>query len=252
MKTLFLDMEWGQIYGSYRRDFIPIEIGVVIYDPEHDEPLFEGKKFRHDVDIVIRKNIIDNVGKTIGLSEKVANIERGEYQKIFHSNYRLKSSDKVLVKRRAYKSLSELRQYMNALLKKHHIEQIVFFGGNEDIKLLQKANVDISKIKAVDIQHIICKEIGYLFSLDKISLIINFYSSNKYFGSKNFRYKPPGYYKYKYLIKPHRAIGDACRIFLVYREFHGVNCEFVQQCNAYLNANKPNRAISEVISKKIS
>ena len=242
MKTLFIDMEWGQIYGSYRRHFILTEIGTVIYDPEQEEPLFEAKKFRHDVDIVIRKNIVDNVGKTIGFSEKVANIERGEYQKKFNPNYRLNSSDKILVRRRAYKCLSELRQYIHDLLKKHYIEQMVFFGGNEDLNLLHKANIDISKVKVIDIQRIICKEIRYLFSLDKISLIIEFYSSNKYFGSKHFRYKPPGHYKY--LIKPHRAIGDACRIFLVYREFYGVKCDFVQQCNAHLNANKLNRGIS--------
>lgn len=119
MKTLFLDMEWGQVYGSYRRDFIPIEVGAVISTSEDDVPVLESKKFRHDIDLVIRRNIINQVGKTIGFSEWVSNIGRGEHQKPFDPSYRLKKTGKIAARNLSLKVLSELRQYFHSLFKKY-------------------------------------------------------------------------------------------------------------------------------------
>lgn len=238
---MFLDMEWGQVYGSYRRDFIPIEVGAVISGSEDGLPVLESKKFRHDIDIVMRKNTINQVGKTIGFSEWVANIERGEYQKSFDPSYRLKKTDKIAARKLSFKALIELRQYLHSLFKKHQVSRIVLFGGREDLNLLRKANINISNITIIDIQRIIQSEIHYLFSLDKISLIIGFYSSTKFFGSENLRYPLPE--RYRYLIKPHKAIGDACRIFVIYEEFFKVKLEFVQQCRNYLHVNQSHHAI---------
>lgn len=240
MKTLFLDMEWGQIYGSYRRDFIPIEVGAVISGSEDGMPVLESKKFCHDIDLVIRRNTINQIGKTIGFLEWVANIGREEYQKTFDPGYRLEKTDKIAARKLSLKALSDLRQYLHSLFKKYQVSQIVLFGGREDLNLLRKANIDISNITIIDIQHTLQKEVSYLFSLDKISLIICFYSSNKFFGSENLRYPLPD--RYKYLIKPHRAIGDACRIFVIYEEFFKVKLDFVQRCRDYLHTNHPQHA----------
>ncbi|MBD2257670.1 hypothetical protein [Pseudanabaena sp. FACHB-2040] len=247
MKTLFLDMEWGQVYGSYRRHFIPIEVGVVISGSEDGVPVLEGRKFRHDIDLVIRKNTINQIGKTIGFSEWVANVGRGEYQKPFDPNYRLKKTEKIEAGKLSLKALGKLRQYLHSLLKKYQVSQIVLFGGREDLNLLRKANINTFNITIVDIQRIVQNEIHYLFSLDKISLIISFYSNNKTFGSKNLRYPLPE--RYRYLIKPHKAIGDACRIFVIYEEFFKVNPEFVQRCKNYLHANQ--QATTNVSAKSL-
>ncbi len=247
MKTLFLDMEWGQVYGSYRRDFIPIEVGAVISGSEDGVPVLESKKFRHDIDLVIRRNTINQVGKTIGFSEWVANIGRGEYQKPFDPSYRLKKTDKIAARKLSLKVLGELRQYLHSLFKKYQVSQIVLFGGNEDLKLLRKANINTTNITIIDIQRTVQKEIRYLFSLDKISLIIGFYSSKKFFGSENLRYPLPE--RYKYLIKPHKAIGDSCRIFVIYEEFFKAKLEFVQRCRNYLYANQPHHAIVNASAK---
>ena len=247
MKTLFLDMEWGQVYGSYRRDFVPIEIGAVISSSGNSVPVLESKKFRHDIELVIRRNTINQIGKTIGFSEWVVNIGRGEYQKPFDPSYRLKKTEKTAAGKLSLKVLRELRQYLYSLFKKYQVSQIVLFGGHEDLNLLKKANINTSSITIVDIQRIVQKELCYLFSLDKISLIIGFYSSNKVFGSKNFRYSLPE--RYRYLIKPHRAIGDACRIFVIYEEFFKAKLEFVELCRNYLYANQPRHAIVNASTK---
>jgi len=236
MKILFLDMEWGQVYGSYRRHFIPIEVGVVIFSSEDDVPILEGKKFYYDIDLVVRRNIVNHVGKTVGFSETVANLAKGEYQKPFTHSYKLQKPGKAVAIRLSQRSLSDLHQYIDALFKRYDISQIVLFGGNEDLNLLKAADIDISNIKIIDIQRVIKKEMRYLFSLDKISLIIGFHSNNKFFGSNNFRYPLPE--RYKYLIKPHRAVGDVCRIFAVYQEFYRAKLQFVQQCRSYFKNNQ--------------
>lgn len=236
MNTIFLDLEFGPIYGSSRVDYFPTEIGAVIYDVERHKVLFESKKFSYDVYLVIRKNIINDIGKTIGFSEKVANLKRGEYQKVFDPSYRLEKYDKVIARKLRSQCLDELREYIHNLFKIHQVDQIVLFGAREDLKILKRAKVKISNIQVIDIQRIIEKDIGYLFSLDKISFILGFYAKNKYFGTKNFHYKLP--LKYKNLMKPHRALGDACRIFMVCKEFCAFKSELVQQCNMYCEINK--------------
>jgi hypothetical protein len=245
MKTLFLDMEWGQVYGSYRRDYIPIEVGAVIYSLQEGNPVLEGKKFYHDIDLVIRRNKVNGIGKTVGFSETVANIAKGEYQRRFDPNHRLQKPDKLSARNLSRKALGDLHQYIHALLTKHQITQVVLFGGVEDLNLLKRAGIKTCKINIVDVQHLIVKEIGYLFSLDKISLIIGFYSSNNFFGSSNFRFPLPECYKY--LIKPHRAIGDACRIFVVHQEFCSVKSTFKELCIGYLYANQLQKVSPESI-----
>lgn len=245
MKTLFLDLEWGQVYGSYRSHFIPTEVGSVISGSEDGVPVLECRAFRHDIDLVMRKNIINQIGKTIGFSERVANIGQGEYQKPFDPKYRLNKTEKITAIRLSRKVLDELRQYLYGLFEKYQISQIVLFGGREDLNLLRTANVNLSKIKIVDIQRIIKNKIRYLFSLDKISFIFGFYSNHKSFGSKNLQYPLPE--RYKYLIKPHKAIGDACRIFVIYEEFSKVEVEFLQQCRNYLDTNQ--KAIAKVAAE---
>jgi hypothetical protein len=241
MKTLFLDMEWGQVYGSYRRDFIPIEVGAVISSLQEDHPVLESKKFYHNVELVIRRNKVNDIGKTVGFSETVANIAKGEYQKRFDPSYRLQKSDKPLTRDLSRKALRELHRYIHALLTRHRITQVVLFGGVEDLNLLKRAGINTCKIQTVDIQQLIVKEIGYLFSLDKISLIMGFYSDNNFFGSRNLRFPLPE--RYKYLVKPHKAIGDACRIFVVHQEFCSANSTFKELCIGYLHANQVQKAI---------
>ena len=71
-RLAFIDLEYGQIYGSYRRDLIPVEIGMVLCE-DLERRQVESKKFYFDCDLVMRKNIVDWTGNTVGLSERVAN-----------------------------------------------------------------------------------------------------------------------------------------------------------------------------------
>jgi len=56
---------------EYSKDFILIE---------DDVSVLKSKKFRHDVDLIIGRNSINQIDKTIYFSESIANSGRGEYQ----------------------------------------------------------------------------------------------------------------------------------------------------------------------------
>jgi len=245
MNIAFLDLEFGQVYGSHRTYYIPIEIGAVISGSEDDVPVLLSKEFHFDIDVVLRKNITDQMGKKIGLEERVVNTERKEYQKQFDPSYRLPKTGKKALRELSNQTFIELRKYTQALFNQYDIAQIVLFGGREDRNLLSKAKLEISKFKFVDIQDVIEKEVRYLFSLDKISRIISFYKSNEFYGCQNFRY--PLLNCYEHLIEPHRALGDACRIFMVYKKFYGFKPEFVQQCRNYLNNNENDNFIVKAL-----
>jgi hypothetical protein len=223
--VLFLDMEFGAIYGSYYRDFIPIEIGGIIYNLKTDSLSFVNHKFLYDGDVVLRKNLTDDLGHTIGSSETVANIKRNEFQKKFDPSYSL--SDKRNIRKKAYPVLGKLRYYFSDLVKRYHVKQLVLFGGNEDLKLFNKAHINISNLNILDIQYTIVQVLEYQFSLDKISRVIKFYSNKNFIGSTHFRYTFP--HRYRHVIKPHRAIGDACRTFLVYKEFFRDSQAFIEK-----------------------
>jgi len=136
MNIAFLDLEFGQVYGSYRRDFIPIEIGAVISGSEDDAPVLLSKEFHCDIDLVLRKNITDPVGKTVGLEERVVNTGRKEHQKQFDPSYRLPKNGKKALRELSNQTFIELREYTQALFNQYDIAQIVLFGGREDRNLL--------------------------------------------------------------------------------------------------------------------
>jgi hypothetical protein len=236
--VFFLDMEFGAIYGSCYKDYIPLEIGGIISNPKTDSLSsvnFVHHEFPYDGDVILRKSLTDDLGHTIGFSETVANTKRNEEQKKFDPSYILNSSDKIDRKKEAYRmSFKKLRDYFYDLIKKYNIKQLVFFGGSEDLKVLKKAHINISNLDILDIQHTIEQKLQYQFSLDKVSKVIEFYSNENSIGSTHFCYALPFPLKYRHVIKPHRAIGDGCRIFLVYQEFVRYPQAFIEKSTHHL------------------
>jgi len=226
MSILFVDMEFGEIYGSFYRDFVPVEVGGVVHSPKNNSLKFVNQKFLYDGDVVLRKNLTDEFGRTIGLSETVANTKRQQYQKTFDPTYKLSSQSKKTVKQGTYYLFGQLRKYVHDIIVTHNITQLVIFGGQADLQMFKKANIDISHLSLLDIQQTITQELQQIISLEKVANIINFYTNRHSIGSRHFRYTLPS--QYRHLMKPHRAIGDACRILLTYQEYHRASGEFLE------------------------
>ena len=231
----FLDLEYGQIYGSYRRDLVPVEIGAVLWDGR-GSPRFESKKLYFDCDLVMRKNIVDRMGNTIGVSERVANSARNEHMKRFDPDFKLNDEEiRDIRKKVAYKSFHMLNGHITKVLEEHKPSKLVFFSASQDLYILKKARINFKAHELADLQEEVVSALSLkdMMSLDRASRIIGFKTNWRYIRSEHFTYSVP--MKCRNFIKPHKAVGDAARIFLLYREFHENNEEFMRRSMAMMN-----------------
>lgn len=184
--------------------------------------------------MVVRHNTTDERGKTTGSTERVVHLATKEYQKPYDPAFKLSPDAKTRAKRITGQAITKLGSYISSLLSGHAIRQLVVFGGNNDIILLQKGGVRFDQIEIIDLQHRLRRATGFRFSLDKISHIVGFTANAVSFGTNRKRYPVPE--KYRYLVKPHRAIGDACRIF--YQEFQHWRDDVISACQAYITEHE--------------
>lgn len=232
MSIAFIDLELGTLYGSFYRDSYPTEVGVLLYNQKKDIAVFRGDVFRCDAELVLRKNIVNDVGIVTGVKEQVVNLQKREYNKPYDKTYKLSKKEITQQQKSCTKNYQLLGQRLLKILKTYNVQILIFWGKENDIKALRRAKVDLSNIQILDLQKIIRHKTGYLFSLDKLSIIYQYRIENNEFCTKHFRYPIPK--QYRYILKPHKAVGDTTRIFLLYKEFYRAQQEFIQECQQFL------------------
>jgi hypothetical protein len=217
--TAYIDMEFAGIYGTHQGMQIPIEIGVVIYQPDTDALSFAGKAFNRTIDVELWKNITDDVGKRIEGQRRVFNLASRGHTKIFDKKFHLDAEGRKEARRAIIGVHQDLRELMQALNQKD-IGTLVFFACRREMETFRNSRVKTDGFLIRDLQ----EEIRSYFhltehvSLDRLSLVTNFGITKSAISSAHFSYTLPE--KYRYLIKPHKAIGDAARMFLIDLEFH--------------------------------
>jgi len=231
-----LDFEAGQVYGMRGSQInIPTEIGVVLYDPGDDRVSYRQKRFIHDIDLVVRKNIIDKDGVKRGLSVSLINQGRDCYDMEYDRRHRAKREDirkGIQVSREVHTSIGN---YMRGLEEEYDISSFWFFSDSMEKEIFRRAGYDISGYELFDFQRVVKKEcpaIKMLPSLDKLSIAHNFKVEDFEIVTSNFRYAFPG--GKRHLFKSHRALGDAARIFMLRREYLHDSEDFTRKTVAHL------------------
>jgi hypothetical protein len=220
----FVDLEFGVINGStWRRDYVPSELGVLLLDPRTDELEFFAERFDSGIDLVLRRNVVDARGKVIGVAERVANFEQGVFDKPFDPAFRLGSREKSIARRAGQAQYRRLLSRLTSILPAKQVRTIVFFGMREDQVVLSRAGFDLTRYQVVDLQDEI--------RLDRLGLAIDFRVHGSRFLSRNFSHPFPA--KYRHVMKPHRAVCDATRIYLVQREMNTDPNKFLLGCLKY-------------------
>jgi len=231
--TAYIDMEFAGIYGTHQSMQIPIEIGVVIYQPDSDALSFAGKAFTGTIDVELWKNITDDVGKRIEGQRRVFNLAYRGNTKVFDKKYHLGAEGRREARRAIAGVHRDLRGFMQAF-NQMDIGTLVFFARRREMDTFQVSRVKTDGFFIRDLQ----EEIRSRFhlkehvSLDRVSLITNFGISKTIVRSAHFSYNLPE--KFRYLIKPHKAIGDAARMFLVDLEFHRFPETFGEQLTGHI------------------
>jgi hypothetical protein len=215
----YIDMEFAGIYGTHQGMQIPIEIGVVIHQPDTEVLSFAGMAFNRNIDVELWKNITDAVGKRIEGQRRVFNLAASGNAKIFDKTFHLSAEARKEARSAIAEVYRDLQKFMQALNHKD-ICTLVFFARRREMETFQYSRIKTDGFLIRDLQDEIrsCFHLKEHVSLDRASLVTHFGITKSTISSAHFSYTLPE--KFRYLIKPHKAIGDAARIFLVDLEFH--------------------------------
>ena len=216
--TAYIDMEFAGIYGTHQRMQIPIEIGVVLHDPKTDALSFAGKPFQADIEVELWKNILNDVGKRVDSRRRVFNLADTARTQQFDHRFHLSPSGARKARTAIAAANADLRLFMQAL-NSRNIGTLVFFARQREMVAFRQARVRTDGFLTRDIQHEIASamQLKEQISLDRMSLIIGFGITSTTIKSAHLSYMIPP--QYQYVIKPHKAIGDSARMFLVDMEF---------------------------------
>ncbi|PKG33490.1 hypothetical protein [Methanoregula sp.] len=215
--TAYIDMEFAGIRGTRQGMQIPIEIGVVLHEPVSDTIAFAGRAFSHDVEVELWKNVTNHIGKRVDGYRRVFNLSRpGET--LPDEKCRLDAEGTRRAKHAIAGVHNDLRAFMRALNVKE-IDTLVFFARRREMETFQRARVSTGGFVIRDLQSEIRQRYSLKedVSLDRMSLVIGFALNGRTLSSQHFSYRIPE--KFRYIIKPHKAIGDAARMLLVAQEF---------------------------------
>jgi hypothetical protein len=231
--TAYIDMEFGHICGTYQAQVIPVEVGVAIHTPETDALTFAGKKISYDVDVELWKHVTDDLGRTVDRSVTIANLGRKEYTKPYSGKIRLDKKGRDHAYEISRSAHADLRDFMRSL-NKFNIDTLVFFADGMEKNAFRSARVNTEGFLVRDIQKEIQKTFGMkeAMALDRLSIAIGFEIRRGSVLSANFKYEIPQ--QFQFLVKPHKAIGDAARIFVLAQEFSQFPEKFRENVDAHL------------------
>jgi len=217
--SVYLDIEFGYVYGTCRGVMMPIEIGAVVYRSEDYSVQYVGEQFRYDIDVEIWKKVTDSCGKTIGVATTVANMDRGEYGLEYDHSFRIPEDAVPAAEATARKAYADLQVFMESVLSTGGIDEVVVFAADMERRAFRTANVSLDGSRWVDLQREIRRHFGMkqVLSLDRLARLIDFTVDGSTVASAHFRYPIP--VEYRHLLGPHRGMGDAVRTFLLAREF---------------------------------
>ena len=217
--SVYLDIEFGYVYGTCREVMMPIEIGAVIYRPEDDDVRYAGEQFRYDIDVEIWKKVTDPCGRTTGVSTTVANMGRGRYGMAYDHFFRLPVEEVPAAQNAARSAFGDLRSFMESVLSTGEVRDVVVFAADMERRAFRAAEVPLDGCRLVDLQREIRRrfEMKQVLSLDRLARLIDFRADSSVVASTHFSYPVPG--EYRHLLSPHRGMGDAVRTFLLAREF---------------------------------
>jgi hypothetical protein len=173
--TAYIDMEFAGIYGTHQGMQIPVEIGVVIHEPDTDTLSFAGKAFNRTVDVELWKNITNDVGKRIEGQRRVFNLESPGHSKIFDKKFNLDNEGKREARQTITGVYQDLREFMQALNHKD-ISTIVFFACRREMETFRHSRVKTAGFLIRDLQNEIrsCFHLKEHVSLDRVSLVTHF------------------------------------------------------------------------------
>jgi hypothetical protein len=230
--TAFLELKYGNIYGGYPNFYAISEISLLVFEEGTNKIFLESWINNANIDIVSVYSKTNELGHTVGRVKEVVNL-RTRRTRPYQEDFRLEDIDLQYAFKQLRPTKAPIRNFLIKNLRKYRFRDIVVFDGRRDVFLCERSGANFSRYNIVDLQKDLNKETDYLFSLNKLSVVINFDHNRSYLRSNNLEYwlHPIAARQ----ITPGSAAFDAARLMMVYNEYHQHHDDFLLKAALILN-----------------
>lgn len=228
----FLELKYGNIYGGYPNFYAISDIALLVYEYGSNKIFIESWTNNANIDIVSVYSKVNELGHTIGRAKEVINM-RTRRRKPFREDFRLEEHHLGHAFQMLRPSKMPMRNFLLKNFRKYGFRDIVVFDGRRDIFLCERTGVDFGRLNIIDLQKDLNKETDYLFSLNKLSVVVNFEQDRSYLRSNNLEYwlHPIAARQ----IVPKSAAYDAARLMMIHNEYHQFHDDFLMKAALILN-----------------
>lgn len=228
----FLELKYGNIYGGFPNFYAISEIALLVFEQETNRIFLESWINNANIDVVNVYAKVNELGHTVGRGKEVINL-RTRRRKPFEEDFRLDERQLKFAMRNLQPTRMPIKNFLTKNLRKYRFRDIVVFDGRRDIFLCERSGVRFDRYNIVDIQKDLNKETEYLFSLNKLAVVINFELENSYLRSNNLEYwlHPIAARQ----IVPKSAAFDAARLMMVHNEYFDHHDDFMLKAALIIN-----------------
>lgn len=228
----FLELKYGNIYGGYPNFYAISEIALLVFETDTKRIFLESWINNAGVDIVTVTSKTNELGHTLGRVKEVVNMKTRR-KRPFEEDFKLDEAALAQEFAKLRPSKGPIRNFMTKNFKKYRFRDIVVFDGRRDVFLCERSGANFSRYNIIDLQKELNRETEYLFSLNKLSVVINFELDQSYLRSNNLEYwlHPIAARQ----IVPKSAAYDAARLLMVHNEYKFNNPDFMIKAQLVLN-----------------
>ncbi len=228
----FLELKYGNIYGGYPNFYAISEIALLVFEQDTNRIFLETWNNNMNIDVVNVFPKVNELGHTIGRGKEVINL-RTRRKKPWSEEFRLDERQLAGAFQNLRPTKMAIKNFLNKNMRKYRFRDIVVFDGRRDIFLCERSGAYFDRYNIIDIQKTLNKETEYLFSLNKLAVVIGFDYDQSYLRSNNLEYwlHPIAARQ----IMPKTAAFDAARLLMVYNEYTMQHDDFLMKAALLLN-----------------
>ena len=228
----FLELKYGNIYGGYPNFYAIAEISLLVFEYGSNKIFLESWLNNANIDIVSVYSKVNELGHTVGRAKEVINL-RTRRRKTFKEEFRLEDRGLQYAFKQLRPTRNPIRGFLLKNFKKYRFNDIVVFDGRRDIFLCERSGASFDRLNIIDLQKDLNKETDYLFSLNKLAVVVGFDHDRTYLRSNNLEYWLHPIASRQ--IVPKSAAYDAARLMMVYNEYHQHHDDFLLNAAKLLN-----------------
>lgn len=225
-------MKYGNIYGGYPNFYAISEIALLVFEKGSNKIFLESWTNSANVEVVDVFAKVNELGHTIGRGKEVINMKTRR-RRPFDEEYRLSEDNLKYAFKQLRPTKMPIKNFLLKNLKKYRFRDIIVFDGRRDIFLCERTGVNFERFNIVDLQKDLNKETDYLFSLNKLSVVIDFDYDRNYLRTANLEYWLHPIASRQ--IVPKSAAFDAARLMMVYNEYTEHHEDFMRRAALLLN-----------------